>query len=230
MANDGAETRRAGLTWPAVVTAAVVVGVVLYAFRAREEPAAAWELAGGVLQLCGFGVGALLLAGRVIVVGDARRPSRWLRDARLALRRRLRPLWLRFRELIGWPAENKRVSGSKTVPIDGVMAGTSEDSAVGRPVGGEVETWIRYLDGRLDTLEDRIEEQREERERDVEQLRRRLDGVRRAMRQEVGRLEGQIKEATVGSLRWEYVAIAWFVIGVVVSTWASALPAAPVVG
>lgn len=228
--NDGAETRRAGLTWPALVTAAVVVGVVLCAFRVREEPAAGWELAGGVLQLFGFGVGAFLLARRAIVFGDARRPSRWFRDARLALRRRLRPMWLRFRELIGWPAGKKRVSASKTVPIDGVMAGTSEDSAAGRPVGAEVETWIRYLDRRLDTLEDRIEEQREERERDAEQLRRRLDGMRRAMRQEVGRLEGQIKEATVGSLRWEYVAIAWFVIGVVVSTWASALPAIPVTG
>lgn len=216
-----------------IIWIAGVMFCVFMAFGIRGGGEAAWRLAGGFLELSGLVMGVGVRFKKWIDATGARTPVEWLRHRGRRALRVLRRAWRWVRERLGREPEPEEQV---------VSVGTATETSSAGPVGvsksprraPDLEERVERLEEQVSLLRRRIGEVQAGAHRRAKRLERRLRSVRnnlhdadKRLRQE---MEGKVREAAVGSLRWEYVALAWFVLGVLATTWAGVLPEPPVPG
>lgn len=233
MAKDEVRKRWETRAGAVLIWIAGVIFAVAASFAIRGEVPNAWRLAGGILQLLGIGIGVLVRAWKWFETTDARWPAEWLRDARRAFTRRLRPVRRWMRSKLGRESEVKDQTvgvGTATVEATALPVGISRSPAE----DPDLEQRVERLEKQVSRLRRRIGEVQQAAHQRADTLEERLRSVRKGYREAdrdlEERLAEQIRGVAVGSLRWEYVALGWFVVGVLATTWAGDLPAPPVPG
>lgn len=214
-----ADDRRAQCEERLAIALFTVVGVLValsVSFLARDNVAAAWRVAGGLLELAGFSTVAIGLGRKVRPFTEGPPPTE-------RARRFLSRAWRWILSKLGRKPEGR------TVKLKASSGGHSTSGARGRisvrPADdSEVERWIEYLDEELQALRERVVQvSRKHRER-MDRLEEKLERYRQESRKSDRQVEELVERIAVGSLRWETVGLAWYVLGVIATTWAPDLP------
>lgn len=216
MPNDDRRARWEEVFTTILFGCAGVLGAIAISFLLRDDVVAAWRMTGGLLELAGFSTVAISLGRKL-------RPFTEGPPLTERIRQRFRKVWRWILSKLGREREGKTVSISGEAGGIGLAGGEARLSV--RPADdADVERWIEYLDEELEALWERVATvSRKHRER-TDRLEGKLKEVRRESRESDRRVEELVERIAVGSLRWEILGLAWFVLGVVATTWAPQLP------
>lgn len=216
MARDERKARREERVAVSLLGAVGVLLAISVSFLSKDDITGAWRMTGGLLELAGFSTVALSL-------GHKLRPFTDGLPLTERIRRRLRRAWRWILVKLGREPE-RRVVSMKTAPYEHTVSGADARLSVRPADDAEPERWIEYLDEELQALRERVSKvSRKHRER-MDQLEEKLKEVRRESRESDRRVEELVERIAVGSIQWEVVGLAWFVLGVAATTWAPDLP------
>lgn len=172
-------------------------------------------MTGGLLELAGFSTVTISLSWKLRPFTEG--PSLTER-----IRRRFRKVWWWILLKLGREQEGRTVSISGEAGGIGLAGGEAQLSV--RPANADVERWIEYLEEEFEALRERVAKVSRKHEEHMDRLEEKLKEVRRESRESDRHVEELVERIAVGSLRWEVLGLAWFVLGIIATTWAPDLP------
>ncbi len=213
--------------WPVLIFSLGLLAAVVVSFRVRSGTPGALRLAGLFLELLGLLAGGFLLSKSWVEYGNAHGLFRRLRDAGSRGRRALRRAWHRMLVRLGLAEEEPE----HQVVTAGTAKATAEAGSVGisqtAPPERDLEDRVEHLEEQVEHLHGQITDMRKEASRRAHRLEEKLRAAKKDLRKARRRLrndlEEQVRDVAVGSLRWEWVALGWFVAGVLATAWAGVL-------